>query len=232
MKAIPSIAFDKFSGTAKEVTARETKNGTVLSVRAKQDHVSTPAQKRVRAMLTNVGRVYKTLTDAQLKAWSSFAKNIRSNNPNTLPGQDTHLTGCNVFMRHNCNRALLGLSPIKWPPEETVIVPDFSFDEVVVTPTLIKFTGIVGHGNNLRLCVTMTRGISRGVSQGWGKAVIIDPDFIPDRGVADVTEIYTSVLGIVPVVGEKYFITAYWIDRDSGFTGQRFRCSRECIENL
>lgn len=34
MKAHPSIAFNTLSGTAGEVTARETKNGTVLSSRA------------------------------------------------------------------------------------------------------------------------------------------------------------------------------------------------------
>lgn len=173
MKARPSIAFDKFSGTAKEVTARDTKNGTVLSVRAKQSQVSTPAQKNIRAMLTNTGRTYRKLSDEQQRAWSLFAKDIRSNRPGTLPGQDTRLTGCSVFMRHNCNRALLGLSPIKWPPEETVAVPD--------------------------------------------------------RGVADVTRIYASVLGVTPVVGEKYFITAYWIDRATGFAGQRTLCSRECV---
>lgn len=229
MKARPSIAFDKFSGTAKEVTARDTKNGTVLSVRAKQSQVSTPAQKNIRAMLTNTGRTYRKLTDEQQRAWSLFAKDIRSNRPGTLPGQDTRLTGCSVFMRHNCNRALLGLSPLKWPPEETVAVPDFSFGDVTVTPELIEFTGIATHSSGLRLCVTMTRGISRGVSQGWGKAVIIDPGFIPDRGVADVTRIYASVLGVTPVVGEKYFITAYWIDRATGFAGQRTLCSRECV---
>ncbi|MGI6757792.1 MAG: hypothetical protein ACOX32_07855 [Bacteroidaceae bacterium] len=57
MKAHPSIVFNSLSGTAGEVTARETKNGTVLSSRAKHSKVYTPAQKTDRAIFSKVRQI-------------------------------------------------------------------------------------------------------------------------------------------------------------------------------
>ena len=42
MKALPSIAFSGFRGTASEVTARQTGSRTILSGRAQHSHVKTP----------------------------------------------------------------------------------------------------------------------------------------------------------------------------------------------
>ncbi len=57
MKAHPSIVFNSLSGTAGEVTARKTKNGTVLSSRAKHSKVYTPAQKTDRAIFSKVRQI-------------------------------------------------------------------------------------------------------------------------------------------------------------------------------
>lgn len=98
MKAHTSIAFNTLSGTAGEVTARETKNGTVLSSRAQHSKVYTPAQKAERAILSRIGRRFKTLTAEQVSAWNNFAR------PYTGQSGEYRLTGCNVYVRHNCNR--------------------------------------------------------------------------------------------------------------------------------
>lgn len=99
MKAHTSIAFNTLSGTAGEVTVRETKNGTVLSSRAQHSKVYTPAQKAERAILSRIGRRFKTLTAEQVTAWNNFAR------PYTGQSGEYRLTGCNVYVRHNCNRA-------------------------------------------------------------------------------------------------------------------------------
>ena len=62
MKAHPSIAFDSFSGSAGEVTARHSKNGTILSSRAQHDKVSTPAQKAERAILARIVRSIEAIS--------------------------------------------------------------------------------------------------------------------------------------------------------------------------
>jgi len=221
MRAHPSIAFNSLSGTAKEVTARQTKNGTVLSARAKHSHVATPAQKQERAILAKVGRRYKTLTDEQVQLWRQFASRFHGTN-----NQDYKITACNAFIRHNCNRALIGLEPITEPPASVISVPDVTFTGLLVTPSLIQFNGITYPGSNFRLAIGMSKAVSSGVSYGVGKAVIVDPNFIPDNGVADITRIYTDRLGISPVVGKKYFVTVYWIELNTGFTGRRISIDR------
>lgn len=94
MRAHPSIAFNSLSGTAKEVTARQTKNGTVLSARAKHSHVATPAQKQERAILAKVGRRYKTLTDEQVQFWRQFTSRFHGTGT-----QDYKITACNAFIQ-------------------------------------------------------------------------------------------------------------------------------------
>ena len=222
MKAHPSIAFNTLSGTAGEVTARETKNGTVLSSRAQHRKVYTPAQKAERAILSRIGRRFKTLTAEQVTAWNNFAR------PYTGQSGEYRLTGCNVYVRHNCNRALMGLEPINNPPAEIVSVPAVCFDTLTVTPQLIEFQGITDPGTSFRLAIAMSKATSAGVSYGRGKCVIISPDFTPDEGKANLMRIYASRLGLIPEVGQKYFITVWWIERNTGFTGQRSYLDRIC----
>lgn len=232
MKAHPSIVFNSLSGTAGEVTARETKNGTVLSSRAKHSKVYTPAQKTDRAIFSKIVRSYKTLSPEQMAAWSRFARNFRARgNPRTTgsQGNDAYrLSGFHIYVRHNCNRALLNLDPIANPPAEIITVPNVAFELLTVTPQLIQFDGIVDPGSSFRLAVGMSRATSAGVSSGADKCVLIDPDFTPDEGMANLTRIYTERLGLIPVVGQKYFVTVYWIERNTGFTGMRTTISRVC----
>jgi len=254
MKAHPSIAFNALSGTAGEVTARTTKNGTVLSSRAKHSRIFTPAQKTERAILSKIVRTYRTLDAGQMAAWAIFARNFRAGTNRrtaatvngTVNGSSTvitaspsassspaaesyRLTGFHVFVRHNCNRALLGLDPITYPPTQVIYVSQVIFTYMCVTPDLIQFEGIESPGPTYRLAVGMSRATSAGVSYGGGRCVLIDPDFSPDDGVADLTSIYTDRFGIIPVVGQKYFVTTYWIERNTGFTGPRTILSRICM---
>lgn len=43
MKALPSIAFNDFSGSAKDVTTRSTSGGTILTVRSYPSRVYSPS---------------------------------------------------------------------------------------------------------------------------------------------------------------------------------------------
>lgn len=64
MIAKPSIAFNDFSGTAKDVTARTVQGRNVLSVRAYQSKVFTPSQASTRNQLSKISREYKQLSQA------------------------------------------------------------------------------------------------------------------------------------------------------------------------
>ena len=66
----------------------------------------------------------------------------------------------------------------------------------------------------------MSPALSPGVSSGWGQTVIITPGLAPDWGDADLTALYTSVMGVAPEAGKKYFCEFYWLDKKTGFTGE------------
>ena len=156
MKAHPSIAFDSFSGSAGEVTARHSKNGTILA---------------------RIVRSYKKLSDEHHRAWSFFARYYESSG-------DYKLSGFNVYVRHNCNRALLGLAPIAYPPTDYLYVPQVIYTYMTVTPELILLEGIEEVGPSFRLAVAMSKAASAGVSRGAGRCVLIAPDFTPNEGSA------------------------------------------------
>ena len=78
MKALPSIAFSGFRGTASEVTARQTGGRTVLSGRAQHSRVKTPKQSVRRASFAYISRLYRILSQEQLPAWALRTGNRRS----------------------------------------------------------------------------------------------------------------------------------------------------------
>lgn len=77
MKALPSIAFNDFSGSAKDVTARSTSGGTILSVCSYPSKVYSPNQKVQRNSLSKISRAYKQLTDSQMQSWEVLAKHLK-----------------------------------------------------------------------------------------------------------------------------------------------------------
>jgi hypothetical protein len=74
----------------------------------------------------------------------------------------------------------------------------------------------------------MSPALSPGVSSGWGKTVIITPGMAPDWGDADLTALYTEVMGVSPEAGKKYFCEFYWMDKNTGFTGESMAISAVC----
>ena len=216
----PSIAYDEFSGTAKDVTARVSKGRNVLSVRAKQSKVVTPAQASSRNNLSKISRAYKQLSDSQIKAWGILAEHLKGI---STFGVAAELTPHNAFVRINSNRELVGMSLLMNAPEYKSDVPEVDYEDFWVTPTMILFTGIEKPQDSYKLFVKMSSGQSNGVSNGWSKTVIIAPGIDDDWGEANVTRIYNSTIGFAPQLGDKVFIELWWMDTETGFVGETMR---------
>lgn len=77
MKALPSIAFNDFSGMAGDVTARFVKGRTILTVRPFPSKVVSGSQKDNRNALSRISRAFKKLSDAQMAEWAELAKHLR-----------------------------------------------------------------------------------------------------------------------------------------------------------
>lgn len=225
MIAKPSIAFNDFAGTAKEVTARNVGGRNVLSTRAKQSKIVTPSQADQRNSLSKVSRAYKQLSDSQMRAWENLAGHLKGI---STFGKAAEMTGHNAFVRLNSNREMVGLPALTEAPAYTADVPEVDYDDFWVTPSIIAFSGIESPKDSYRLVVKMSGGQSVGISSGWSKTVIVAPGIQDSWGEAQITKLYTKTIGFSPDLGEKVFIELYWMDSDTGFVGETMRVSAFC----
>ena len=227
MKALPSIAFNEFRGSAGDVTARVSQGRQVLSARTIPSKDKTPAQAVSRNRLSKISRSYKKLSDGQMKAWAALAEKMKGI---STFGQAAELTPHNAFVRINSNLQMVGEPMLEDAPAYINDVPEVLYEDLWISPDMIVFTGLEQPSEDHVLVFKMTSALSPGVSSGWGQTVIITPGMSPDWGDADVTALYTSVMGVAPEAGKKYFCEFYWLDKKTGFTGESMAISAVCKE--
>ncbi len=217
MIALPSIAFEGFSGSAKGVTARRVGGRNILSVKAWPTGPTTNAQVARRTSMSKISKSWKQLTNEQMREWDRLAEHTSGQ---SVFGQKAELTGMNLYIRLNVNRAMAGEALLSTAPESTVAVPNVEYTQIAVTPELVAITGIKHQASPYKLVVKMSAGQSAGISNGWSKTVIITPGIEDDWGEADVTTLYLKTIGVEPVPGQKVFVESYWMDTSTGFAGQ------------
>ena len=228
MKALPSIAFNEFKGSAGDVTARVSKGRQVLSARSMHSSSKTPAQAVSRNRLAKISRSYKKLSNEQMKAWAVLAEKMKGI---STFGSPAELTPHNAFVRINSNLQMVGESLMTDAPAYMNDVPEVLYDDLWISPEVIIFTGLQQPSESHVLVFKMSPALSPGVSSGWGQTVIITPGLAPDWGDADLTALYTSVMGVAPEAGKKYFCEFYWLDKKTGFTGESMVISAVCKES-
>ena len=221
MIASPSIAFNDFSGSANDVTARHSKGRTVLSVRAWPTGTASAAQNLSKNTLSKISRAYKQLSDSQFRAWEILADHLRSK---TVLGYSIKLTAHNAFVKLNCNRALAG-QDILWEAPALKSIPSVGFAALYVSNVETLVESVSQPDDNYKLVVKMTGAMSNGVSNGWSKTVVISSAEDADWGDLDLTAAFADVKGTNPENGMKYFVEMYWLDAETGFTGPISRFS-------
>ena len=227
MIAKPSIAFNDFAGTAKDVTARNVHGRNILSSRAQHSKIVTPAQAVSRNRLSKISRTFRQLSDSQINQWEVLAGHMKGI---STFGKAAELTAHNAFIRINTNLQMVGEPMLEDAPAYINDVPEVLYEDLWISPEMIVFTGLEQPSENHVLVFKMTSALSPGVSSGWGQTVIITPGMAPDWGDADMTALYTSVMGVAPEAGKKYFCEFYWLDKKTGFTGESMAISAVCKE--
>ena len=222
----PSIAFSGFSGSAKDVTARQVHGRSILSCRTWPTGMATPVQLVRRASLRQISKSFQTLTAEQMAAWNTLAKGVKSK---TILGEAAEISGLNLYIKLNYNRVMAGYSIMADAPAALRAVPNVVYEAAWVTPTAVIIKGIEHEEVPFKLVVRMSGGQSNGVSKGWSKTVIISPGMEEDWGDADVTKLYFSTIGVQPALGEKVFLEMYWLNTSTGVTGLDARDSITCI---
>lgn len=187
-----SIAFNDFAGTAKDVTARTVNGRNVLSVRARQSKVVTPAQATSRNQLSKISREDKQLSDSQMRAWEVLAEHLKGI---SYFGKAAEMTGHNAFVRLNSNRVIAGESILRDAPSHLVTIPNLVYTCVIVSPELITINGIQHEPDSFKQVIKMSVSQSAGVTSGWSKTVIISHGMEDNWGEANVTRLYFNIIG-------------------------------------
>ena len=114
MQALPSIAFGGFSGSAKGVTARQVAGRTILSVKSWPTGQTTNAQVARRTSMSKISKSWKLLSNDQMREWDRLAEHTSGQ---SAFGQKAEISGMNLYIRLNVNRAMAGealLSSAPW----------------------------------------------------------------------------------------------------------------------
>ncbi len=219
MKAIPSIAFSEFRGTASEVTARQVGGRTILNGRAQHSHIKTPKQALRRGNFSYITKQYKTLTAAQLAQWSALAA---AHKEKALTGNGTPLTAHNLFMCLNANRSFLGVPMTKDAPENVHGSSYISYDDIWITPSQMIITGLSEpESATSRLVVKLAVSERKGTTKSkWNSTVILGSYNGSDWGDVDMLSAYISEFNVPIIVGHTYYLEMYWIDENSGYVSQ------------
>lgn len=120
MTALPSIAFGEFSGSAKGVTAHQVGGRSILSVKCWPTGAATGAQLVRRASLKKISKSWKELTSDQMRDWDWLAETATGQ---SVFGQAEQLSGMNLYVRLNANRAMAGEPLMANAPLHTIAVP-------------------------------------------------------------------------------------------------------------
>lgn len=131
MIALPSIAFEGFSGSAKGVTARRVGGRNILSVKSRPTGPTTNAQVVRRASMAKISKSWKQLTSDQMRDWGRFAEHASGA---SVLGKKAEISGLNLYIRLNVNRAMAGEPLMTNAPLHTMAVPNVEYEQVVVPP--------------------------------------------------------------------------------------------------
>ena len=123
---------------------------------------------------------------------------------------------------------MVGMPPLEEAPVYINDVPEVLYDDLWISPDMIVFTGLEVPSDTYRLVVKMSPAQSPGTSSGWSKTVIVAPGIVDDWGDADITKLYTEAIGVAPQEGLKYYLECWWLDTETGFTGESMWVSAIC----
>ena len=207
------------------MTARSVNGRNILSVRAQQSKIVTPAQAVSRNKLSKISRAYKQLSDSQMTAWGTLASHLKGI---STFGSPAELTPHNAFVRINSNRAMVGMPLLTEAPVYKADVPEVLYEDLWISPDMIVFTGLEVPSDTYRLVVKMSPAQSPGTSSGWSKTVIVAPGIVDDWGEANITKLFTETIGVAPQAGMKYYLECWWLDTETGFTGESMWVSAIC----
>lgn len=202
-KFTPGAIISEISGKIAATVFTRNKGGMVIRNRRTPINRRSVSQSERRQALGNFASAWRGLTQSQRDSWNSAAPNFPYQN--TL-GETKFLSGEQLFVQFNANRALLGSAQLDTAPAP------FAFDSFTLTltsvdtPTLsLAFTPTPMPANT-NLLVFATPNLSPGIGAPNKSAFrlleVIEPS---DTSPANILASFQGLFGD-PILGQKIFV--------------------------
>ncbi|MDD4437398.1 MAG: hypothetical protein PHS04_05110, partial [Tissierellia bacterium] len=215
MKLLPSIAFNDFSGSAGNVTARKTGDKTVLSTRTKHSRKKTPPQATTRCRFSDTIRAYSRITEDQRQGWVLLARVFGIY---YSPYGYTVISAPNLFVMANTYRKMCGRPLLADAPFEMIRSRQVAYDDLWLDPEHILLTKVEQSADpDEVLYVEMSPAFSPGVSECANKTVFLKACSTTDWGDVDLTEAYLKRFGTPLKFGQKVILRMCWLNAECGF---------------
>lgn len=163
---------------------------------------NTVAQQTARAFVTTVSQGWSALTEPQRIEWRERAIDFSRKN---IFGDETKLSGYNLFCKLNVNRVKLGVGISASPPffDPPFIIKPSSFVVDTVGVTMVLGWTPAAVATNL-LYIYATPGLSTGIN-------FVDSEYRFIKAVTsgtsnDIVTAYVAVFGLFPPAGSKVFV--------------------------
>lgn len=214
MRVVPAPFIEEMAGKLQRVVFTKGRSGLNARTKVKPGNPQTGAQVLVRSYMKTYTEMWRTLSQANIAAWNSFAEGARKSNKF---GNKYLMSGKNLFVSYNCENALVGNGvTITTPPTPTVPmtigVSAIDFDSTGTPKATVTIDDDVPAASLLQVWVSPM--LSAGVSNFKGK-----PTFIKTfaggttAGSLSVYSEYTTKYGSL-VSGRKVAVQCYLNNSD------------------
>lgn len=217
-----SSNLDAINGSIGNITYTKVRSGTVSKTKSEPGSVNpfTPSQSQIekRNFFKNSLTLWKTLTDAQVRAWNALAKTILITN---IFGETYYGTGFNLFLEFNQNIQIIGGAAYSDAPTNPSVKALTDFDFIIFGDAPITFTlNFTGHTTNLQTkhIIYATPCLSAGKSYAKNKFRKVG---ILPASTANSYEFYSLYNAIFPqpTPAKKIIVRLRPIDISTGFAG-------------
>jgi len=201
-----------------QVTASHNRYGLFLMTRKATPASGSSYWHTIRDQGKLISKNWKILTEDQRILWNTNAKLFKRSD---CIGMQYYQSGFNFYVGTNLNRWLCGEAWLSSPPAP-VYVPLFNNLSIAATSApatkIITFTPAISSAHKVKLWIT--QGLSAGINRAYHQfrlLTLLDDSFHSGN---DIQTIYAARIWPKPDSGNKLFLKAIFIDKNTGLIGQ------------
>lgn len=218
MKVMLSGMVNNVANKCGDIVASHNRYGLYFRERIDTPKNNSPYWIAIRDEAESVSASWSLISESERSSWNTEAKRFKRSDSIGLP---YYQSGMNYFVGTNINRFLCGESMLTTPP-----VPSFvpMLNSLTLTAAaspeskILSFSPGLDHLYKLKLWIT--NGLSAGLTRAYHQyrlLAMLDDSFISG---SDIQSLYSARFDPDKSTGNKLFLKAILVNRNTGLVGQ------------